>query len=74
MKKIISNRGQITLEFALLLAAIVAAVSIAGFYYLKSISQSSTTAKTTSVKSTIGASNKVLSQVDKVKEVSTNGK
>ncbi|MCQ6253957.1 class III signal peptide domain-containing protein, archaeosortase D/PIP-CTERM system-associated [Methanocaldococcus sp.] len=73
MKKIISNRGQISAEFALLLAAIVAVISIVGFYYLKSISQSSTTAKTTSVKSTIEANNKVLQQVDKVKEVTTNG-
>ncbi|XRO75744.1 class III signal peptide domain-containing protein, archaeosortase D/PIP-CTERM system-associated [Methanocaldococcus sp. 28A] len=73
MKKMLSNRGQITLEFALLLAGIVAVVAIIGFYYLKSIKSSSASAKSSNIKTTTTADNNVLGQVDKVKEVTANG-
>ncbi|XRO77795.1 class III signal peptide domain-containing protein, archaeosortase D/PIP-CTERM system-associated [Methanocaldococcus sp. 10A] len=73
MKKIISNRGQISIELALLLAVFVASASVVGFYYLKTVKSSSTTAKSSNVETTTTVDNKVLSQVDKVKEVTANG-
>ncbi|ACV25033.1 class III signal peptide domain-containing protein, archaeosortase D/PIP-CTERM system-associated [Methanocaldococcus fervens] len=73
-KKIFSNKGQISLEFALLLAGIIATASIVGFYYLKTVKTSSTTAKEISVSGEIATNNKVMQQVDKVKEVTANGK
>jgi uncharacterized protein (UPF0333 family) len=72
MKKIFSNRGQITLEFALLLAGIVATAAIAGFYYLKTVKASSTTAKKSNVGTTTTVDNKVMEHLDKVKEITTN--
>ncbi|XRP97428.1 class III signal peptide domain-containing protein, archaeosortase D/PIP-CTERM system-associated [Methanocaldococcus sp. 16A] len=73
MKKMLSNRGQITLEFALLLAGIVATATIVGFYYLKTVKSTSTTAKSSNIETTTTVDNKVLEQVDKVKEVTANG-
>ena len=35
MKKIISKKGQISMEFAILAGAAIAVASIAGFYYMK---------------------------------------
>ncbi len=72
-KKISSNKGQISLEFALLLAGIIAAATIVGFYYLKTTKSSSITAKKTAVNAKTTANNKVMQQIDKVKEVTVNG-
>jgi len=68
MKKILSNRGQLSLEFALLLAGVVAVASIASFYYIKTTESSSITAKKTVVKSDVKVNNEVIKKTDEIKE------
>ncbi|AIJ06360.1 hypothetical protein JH146_1518 [Methanocaldococcus bathoardescens] len=73
MKKIFSNKGQLSLEFALLLAGIVATATIVGFYYLKTTKSASASAKESNLESNLAINNKAMNQIDKVKEVTTNG-
>ncbi|AEF96511.1 class III signal peptide domain-containing protein, archaeosortase D/PIP-CTERM system-associated [Methanotorris igneus] len=72
MKKIISNKGQISLEFALLFAVAVSVAAIAGFYYVKSTKSSSITSEKSSVKGSTTTSNKDMELVDSIEEVITN--
>ncbi|ACX73362.1 MAG: class III signal peptide domain-containing protein, archaeosortase D/PIP-CTERM system-associated [Methanococci archaeon] len=67
MRKILSNRAQVSLELALLLAVVVVVASAVGFYYLKSVVNGSNTAEITSKNATITAKNKALDNIYKAK-------
>ncbi len=73
MKKLLSSRGQISMELGILLGAAVAVVAIAGFYYLKSVKNSSFTAKESTSKVAEQTRNKAIEFIDGVKEVLNNG-
>ncbi len=66
-KKIISNKAQISLELALLLGVIVVTASIVGFYYLKSVTEGSSTLESTSKNTTSTTKNKALDNIYKAK-------
>ncbi len=67
--KILAKRGQISMEFAILLAAVVAAVSLLGFYYLKSITTTAKTTQETQTNTSLIVQNKYLEISEKAKEV-----
>ncbi|WP_423792311.1 class III signal peptide domain-containing protein, archaeosortase D/PIP-CTERM system-associated [Methanocaldococcus indicus] len=73
MKVLLKNRGQITMEFAILMAAVVAVAAILGFYYLKTVESSSTKAQNENIVSNTVKLNKVVDIVNKVKEAIING-
>lgn len=73
MKKLLSSRGQISMELGVLLGAAVAVVAIAGFYYLKSVKNSSFIAKESTSKVAEQTRNNAIKFIDNVKEVLNNG-
>ena len=73
MRKLLSNKGQVSLELGLLLGAAVAVASIAGFYYLKTTKNTSFTSKESASKVVEGTHNKNIEIVDDVTEVLNNG-
>lgn len=73
LKILLSKKGQLSMEFALLLAAAVATASIAGFYYLKTTKNASTVGKGSIMESQAKVQTKVSERVESVKEVLNNG-
>jgi len=73
IKKILSKRCQISMEFGILIGAAVAVVAIAGFYYLKHVKSTSFIAKESTSKIAEQTHNKVVEFIDGVKEVLNNG-
>ena len=73
MRKLLSNKGQVSLELGLLLGAAVAVASIAGFYYLKTTKNTSFTSKESASKVVEKTHNKNIKIVDDVTEVLNNG-
>ena len=63
------NRGQISMEFAILMAIVVAAVAIVGFYYLKMTKRGAIISKgnVEHTESVVGT--KALSEIKTVKKV-----
>jgi len=74
MKKILlSNRGQISMELGILLGAVIAVASIAGFYYLKNVKNNSFISEESTSKVAEKTHNKAVEFVDSVNEVLNNG-
>ena len=73
MRKLLSNKGQVSLELGVLLGAAVAIASIAGFYYLKTTKNNSFTSKESASKVVEETHNKNIEIVDDVTEVLNNG-
>ncbi|ENN96528.1 hypothetical protein J422_01905 [Methanocaldococcus villosus KIN24-T80] len=63
------NRAQISLEFALLLATVLAVASIVGFYYIKSIAQGSAHYKETTLKSEAVTQTEAMKRAERVKQL-----
>lgn len=72
-RKLSSKRYQISMEFGILVGAVVAVVSIAGFYYLKHIKNSSFMAKESTSKIAESTRNKAVEFIDSVRGVLNNG-
>ncbi|WP_456418611.1 class III signal peptide-containing protein, partial [Methanocaldococcus infernus] len=49
IKKLLSKRGQISMELSILIAAAVAVAAIASFYYIKNVRDSMSRIETTNV-------------------------
>ncbi|ADG13209.1 Protein of unknown function DUF361 [Methanocaldococcus infernus ME] len=62
------NRGQISLEFAIFFALIVATAAIAGFYYLKMTSFGSASAKNTVGSTESKMATETVRRVENVRE------
>ncbi len=74
MKRIItSKRGQISMEFAVLIGAAVAVAAIAGFYYVKHTQNNVKVVKDSTSKTQSKLANKNTEYIDNVKEVLEKG-
>ena len=72
MKKLLSKKGQVSMEIGILVAAAVLVAVIAGYFYVKNVKQQSTTAGEAAKNATEKMSKTAANVTSQIEQIATN--
>ncbi|WP_456471708.1 class III signal peptide-containing protein [Methanocaldococcus sp.] len=72
LKKILSNRGQLSMEIGILVAAAVLVAVIAGFYYISNVQKLASNVGNTAENATTKITEKASSVINKISSINVS--